>query len=351
MTPQNAGFRMPAEWETHESVWLAWPSAADLWLEDLEPARQEFISFCEAIADVDPSSGVVRGERLNVLVPDITSGSIAERRLSHLPARLHLVPFGDIWLRDTAPLFLKNLSGELATLKFEFNGWGGKFDLPDDLGVAEEVAKIADIRSFALPWICEGGSLEVDGEGTCLTTRQCLLNENRNPNMSAPQVERLIKECLGVEKILWLGDGLLNDHTDGHVDTIARFVEPGHVAIHMAAGPKDPNRRNLEKIEEDLRSFTDAKGRRLKISRIPSPGEVLSEEGDLMPASYLNFYIANTTVVVPTYGTANDVPAVAAIARLFPRRKTIGLPAKAILTGGGAFHCISQQQPLSGSFR
>ncbi|MEK7355229.1 MAG: agmatine deiminase family protein [Bdellovibrionota bacterium] len=342
MTPRQAGFRMPAEWETHDSVWLAWPSAADLWLEDLEPAREEFVAFCEAIAD---------GERLNILVPDLASGGIAETRLGHLPARIHLVPFGDIWLRDTAPVFLKNASNELATLNFEFNGWGGKFDLAHDPEVAGRISKIAGVRSFSIPWICEGGSLEVDGEGTCLTTRQCLLNENRNPGMNLMQVENLIEESLGVEKVLWLGDGLLNDHTDGHVDTIARFVAPAHVAVHMPAGPRDPNRHVLEKIEEDLQTFTDAKGRRLRISRIPSPGEVLSDDGDLMPASYLNFYISNTTVVVPTYGSPNDVPAVAAIARLFPHRRTVGLPAKAILTGGGAFHCISQQQPIAGRVR
>ncbi|MES2964377.1 MAG: agmatine deiminase family protein [Bdellovibrionota bacterium] len=346
MTPKSAGYRMPAEWERHAAVWLAWPSAEDLWLEDLEPAREEFVSFCEAIADLDPEKGDVRGEKMEILVPDIASGALAERRLGHLPVRLHLVPFGDIWLRDTGPVFLKGTSGEIATMRFGFNGWGGKFDLPHDPVVAEKIASAAGYPEFALPWICEGGSLEVDGEGTCITTEQCLLNPNRNPGMTKEKIEELVRDSLGVTKVLWLGQGLLNDHTDGHVDTIARFVSPGHVIIHSSSDQDDPNKDILESIDRDVRGFTDAKGRELRITRVPSPGRVLNEDGDLMPASYLNFYIGNSTVVVPTYGAPNDEAAVTAIRQCFPTRKTIGLPSKAILTGGGAFHCMSQQQPI-----
>lgn len=346
MNPVATKYRMPAEWEPHQSVWLAWPSAADLWLEDLLPAQEEFHSFCEAIADIDPKSGVMRGERLNVLVPDVESGSAAEKRLAGLPVSLHLIPFGDIWLRDTAPLFLKGEDGSQAALTFKFNGWGGKYDLPHDPQVAGKIVERSKLPSIDLRWICEGGSLEVDGEGTCLTTRQCLLNENRNPGLSQAGIEALIKNHLGVRKIIWIDEGLINDHTDGHIDTIARFVAPGQVLVHHPSGEDDPNRDILLRIQAELEGQTDAKGRKLEIKTIPSPGAVYDEEGELMPASYLNFYIGNSTVVVPTYGSPSDQEAVQAIGASFPNRRTIGIPAKAILTGGGAFHCISQQQPL-----
>lgn len=345
-TPFSENFYMPAEWAPHKSVWLAWPSAAHLWLEDLKPAQDEFVAFAKAIADIDPKTGQARGESLNILVPDVKAGSEAEQRLAGLPVTIHLIPFGDIWLRDTAPLFLKNHHGEIATLQFKFNSWGQKYNLPYDSDVAQNVAKSLPFRTFVAPWICEGGSLELDGEGTCLTTRQCLLNENRNPQMNQEQIENLIHEYLGTSKVLWLGDGLINDHTDGHIDTIARFVAPGHIAIHKAMTDDDPNRAIIERIDQDCQKFTDAKGRQLKITYVPSPGTVLDEDGELMPASHLNFYIANTTVIVPTYGTHWDNEAVQAVASCFPERKTIGLSAKAILTGGGAFHCISQQQPI-----
>ena len=351
VTPKAAGFQMPAEWVPHSSVWLAWPSAAHLWEENLIPAQKEFVALCTAIADVDPTTGQARGERLNILVPDAQAAAQAEKGLAGLPVTLHQIPFGDIWLRDTAPLFLQNAKGELATLQFQFNGWGGKYQLPHDAQVAERIAQATGLPTFRSSWIGEGGALEVDGEGTCLTTRQCLLNANRNPHLSLPDIERIVQETLGVAKVIWLGDGLINDHTDGHIDTIARFVGPGHVTIHQAMSADDPNQAALVKIDEELQRATDAKGRPLKITRVPSPGTVLDEEGELMPASYLNFYIANSTVIVPTYGTRWDQAAIEAIAKCFPGRSTIGLSAKAILSGGGAFHCISQQQPMQGTNR
>jgi agmatine deiminase len=339
-------FRQPAGWEIHESVWLAWPSHENLWEEDLLPAQDEFVAFCEAVADVDKNTGWVRGDRLQVLVPDLKAAGEAETRLGHLPVKFHHVPFGDIWLRDTAPIFLRNGKGARAAACFRFNSWGGKYDLPDDLPLARRIAKSSGLPVAEFPFVLEGGSVEVDGEGTCLTSRQCLLNPNRNPGMSQAEIEAALNGALGTEKVLWLGDGLLNDHTDGHIDTIARFVAPGRVVCMEARGPGDPNAALLEKIAADLRAMTDAKGRRLQVETIPSPGPVFDYEGKLMPASYVNFYISNSTVVVPVYGTCFDEEAVRGVARLFPGRRTIGLLAKSILTGGGAFHCISQQQPL-----
>lgn len=336
---------MPGEWENHAAVWLAWPSAQDLWLDNLAPAQAEFVALCRAIADIDPATGKARGENLNILVPTNEDGAVAETRLKGLPVRLHLIPFGDIWLRDTAALFLVGPDGTKAAVRFQFNGWGEKYLLDHDDQVSARVAQASGLQQFAIPWVLEGGSIELDGEGTCLTSRQCLLNPNRNPRMSQADLEAALKETLNVEKVLWLGDGLINDHTDGHIDTIARYIAPGKVLCMTATCEDDPNRAILAEIEKDLRGMTDARGRKLEIGLVPSPGAILNAAGQVMPASYLNFYIANTTVIVPTYGSPMDTEAVATIAKHFPGRKTVGLSAKAILSGGGAFHCISQQEP------
>ena len=242
-------------------------------------------------------------------------------------------------------MFLKGKNGETASVSFAFNGWGGKYVLPHDDAISSRIAEEAKLLSFRFGWVFEGGSVDVDGEGTCLTTRQCLLNPNRNPDMTIEAIEAGLKEALGCTSVLWLGDGLLNDHTDGHVDTIARFVAPGVVVCMRPSGSFDPNARALFDIDADLCSFWDAQGRRLKVVNVPSPGLVTDGGGRTMPASYVNFYIANTTVIVPAYGAPNDEPARAALAKLFPTRRAVSVPAKELLEGGGAFHCISQQEP------
>ncbi|MFI5118831.1 MAG: agmatine deiminase family protein [Thermoanaerobaculia bacterium] len=344
-TPRAAGFRQPAEWGRHEAVWLAWPSHGDLWGDALGRVRAAFTAFASAIADVDPATGSPRGERLEVLVPDAANEALARTALAGLGARLHRIPFGDIWLRDTAPVFLSGEGGARASVSFAFNGWGGKYVLPHDDGVSSRIAEAAGHRAFRFPWVFEGGSVEVDGEGTCLTTRQCLLNPNRNPAMTEEEIEAGLRDALGVATVLWLGDGLKNDHTDGHVDTLARFVAPGRVVCMSPAGKGDPNRDALRRVAGDLASFRDAAGRALEVAEIPSPGLVLDPQGEAMPASYVNFYIANTAVVVPAYGVPSDEAARAGIARLFSTRRVLSVPARDLLEGGGAFHCITQQVP------
>lgn len=339
-------FFQPAEWELHESCWLAWPSHEDLWGEILEEVQREFVALCTAIADPDPVTGFSRGEQLEILVPDAKQLKIAQKALLGLSVRFHLIPFGDIWLRDTAPVFMKDSKGRLVALCFGFNGWGGKYELPHDREVSSQVAVASGRRSVSIPWVLEGGSIEVDGEGTCLTSRQCLLNPNRNPLMGQAEIEKGLQETYGVQKVIWLNDGLLNDHTDGHIDTIARYAGPGLVLCMEAREENDPNREVMLEIARDLENATDAKGRKLSVIRVPSPGRVLDEDGEVMPASYLNFYISNTTVVVPTYGSPYDAEAVAIIAKYFPSRRTVGRSARAILEGGGAFHCITQQVPV-----
>ena len=343
-TPREGGYRQPAEWETHEAVWLAWPSHDELWAQLLPDAQREHEALCRAIADVD-DEGTPRGETLHVLVPSGVRELEARAALDGLGAHFHRLPFGDIWMRDIAPIFVKNDEGAVAPVCFAFNGWGGKYVLDNDDLVAGRVGELAGGELFAFGFVLEGGAIEPDGEGTLLTTRQCLLNENRNPGMGKESLERALGDALGARKVLWLEEGLLHDHTDGHIDTIARFVEPGRVVCMRAKSDDDPNAKVLETLARDLAKLTDAEGRKLEVERIPSPGLVLDHEGLVMPASYANFYVANTTVVVPTYGSPFDDEAVEAIGALFPGRRAVGASAKAILTGGGAFHCVTQQQP------
>jgi agmatine deiminase len=339
--PAREGFTMPAEWEPHEATWVAWPAAADLWLENLAGAQTSFTALCAAIAD--PQDGRP-AEQLRVLVTDERAESDARAALQGLGAELVRIRYGDIWLRDTAPLFLSGRDGELATVRFRFNGWGGKYVLAYDEDVASTIADRAGVRAFTHGLVLEGGSVELDGEGTCLTTRQCLLNSNRNPGLDQTEIEAALSRTLGVGTVLWLDRGLLNDHTDGHIDTLVRFVAPG-VVVCMTPADDDPNREVLLAIIDALGAMRDHRGRALRVVTVPSPGRVLDPSRRVMPASYVNFYIANRTVAVPTYGVANDEAAVAAVADLFPGRRTVGIPAKAILAGGGAFHCITQQQP------
>jgi agmatine deiminase len=325
-------------------VWVAWPSDQELWKENLRPAQDAFVAMCIAIAAPDPVTHEL-AERIELLVPDEARGRDATLRLEPVSPRVHTIPFGDIWLRDTAPIFILSKSGAKRAACFGFNGWGGKYVLPGDDRVAERVAKASGVEKESYSWVLEGGSVEVDGEGTVLTTRQCLLNPNRNPMLDQAAIEERLRDALGAEKVLWVTEGLLHDHTDGHIDTIARFVAPG-VALCMApASEDDPNARVLRAIAGELEAMTDARGRRLEVVKIPSPGRVVNEDGEIQPASYVNFFVGNRAVVVPTYGSPQDDAAVAEIARLFPARRTVGIDARAILSGGGAFHCITQQEP------
>ena len=337
---------VPGEWEPHRACWVAWPWDASLW-EDLLPTVQAtWVELCAAISDVDAPAGERRGEALEVLVPGPVQESMARRALRQrdIEARFHQIPYGDIWMRDIAPIFVHR-GDRVEAASFAFNGWGEKYILEGDADVSQAVARTCGLPFERHDWVLEGGSVELDGRGTCLTTEQCLLNVNRNPALDLTGIEARLAASLGVRKTIWLGDGLLNDHTDGHIDTIARFVGPSKV-LAMEPAAEDPNRSSLEAIIDTLTASTDADGRSIDVVTVPSPGTVLDRIGTLMPASYVNFYIANGTVAVPVYGVPNDDIACEGIAALFPGRRIVPIPARELLEGGGAFHCITQQEPL-----
>jgi agmatine deiminase len=246
--------------------------------------------------------------------------------------------YGDIWLRDTGPLVMFDSDGMRVARRFGFNGWGGKFLMEGDQTIGAELARDAGLEVTQCDWILEGGAIDGDGTGLVVTTEQCLLNPNRNPALSRETIEERLGEDLGYSRVLWLGEGLLGDHTDGHVDNLARFVAPGVLALPVATGRDDPNAA----IYADARARAEAFG--VAVREIPSPGR-LNRSGPVEPASYMNFTITTRLVVVPTFGSPQDADAVTAIAALFPDRDTIGLPADALLVGGGGFHCASQQMP------
>ncbi len=332
--------RWAAEWAPHKALWIAYPHDVELWGHDLEDAQQECLALCKALS---------LGDRVRLVVASEAERHALRARTQGLSIDVHVMSYGDIWLRDTAPVFLRDATGVAVAGCFRFNGWGNKYDFADDHHLNLRMANSCAgqdgtaIRLFDL--VLEGGSVETDGEGTVLTSRQCLLNPNRNPGLDQAAIEKALAATLGAEKVLWVDAGLRNDHTDGHIDTLARFVAPGQVVCMAPSGGSDPNVRQLDAIHQALCTFTDARGRRLRVHQIPSPGAVYHRGQDLLPASYLNFLIGNDTVAVPTYQSPYDQQAVAALAKLFPRRRTLGLRALAILSGGGAFHCMSQQMP------
>ena len=323
--------KMPAEWAPHEAVWIGFPHLAEEWAGAIDAARADVAAFANAVHDGG------RGEEVRLVVNDEAQAEIAAK-LVDAGVRILIQPLGDIWLRDTGPIIAGTGAARRAR-NFEFNWWGEKFVMPGDKEVGAALAVGSGLPVDDQYWVLEGGGIDVDGTGLCVTTEECLLNINRNPTLTREDISVRLHQSLGIDRLLWLGKGLIGDHTDGHVDNLARFVGEGRLAIPVAAGEDDPN----AEIYADARVRTAAFGG-VEIVDLPSPGR-FEIDGELAAASYMNFYIGNSVVVVPTYGVANDRAAVDALAALFPDRRAVGVPARGILVGGGSFHCSSQQLP------
>lgn len=332
---------IPHETAPHAATWTAFPSHEDLWQEDLPRAQAQAAQMIQALAGLTRTGQV--SERVFVLAQGEAARKAAAAWLADC-ATVVDARFGDIWLRDTGPIFARR-GGRQIALHPRFNGWGRKYELPGDQEVSAFVAGLADAPVEDVDLAIEGGALEFDGEGTVLTTRECLLNPNRNPGLTEAEAERRLRQAFGAEKVLWLDRGLLNDHTDGHIDNVARFVAPGVVVCQSPAGRDDPHRERLEEARAQLEAMTDARGRRLRVAAIPGPGFVPNRDGEAAPASYMNYVIGNSSVVVPVYGTHTQDEAVTRLTELFPRRRVSCVASDALLTGGGSFHCITQHQP------
>jgi agmatine deiminase len=339
-TPRALGYRPVGEWERNAACITAWPAHEYAWGAFLGEAQREFVGFCDALLS-EPDS-----EPIELLVADAAGEAQARAALAHHGERVRYIriPYGDVWLRDTAPIFVRGAQG-LATVRFRSNGWGEKYRYPGDAELAERLAAELGLRSFAFDSVLEGGAVELDGAGTCITTESCVLNPNRCDAPERAASEQLLRDAFAVEHVVWLREGLIGDHTDGHIDNLARFIAPGRV-MHMRPSPGDPNRDTLTAIERELARVTDARGHKLSLAPVPSPGAVIDAAGEPLAASYMNFYLGNRVVVAPAFGTVADEPAAKAIAAAFPERKIVMCNARAILEGGGGtFHCMTRQRP------
>ncbi len=324
---------MPPEWHRQDWLWIGFPHLAEEWSGLIDRAQEQIAAFASAVAE--------SGQAVRLIVRD-AANEMRARSLVSAAVTLERRVYGDVWLRDTGPLVVRGpeiqSDRERRARLFGFNGWGGKYLMDGDQMIGADLAASAGLEADRCDWILEGGALDGDGTGLVATTEQCLLNPNRNPALSRSDLEARLARDLGFERVLWLGDGLINDHTDGHVDNLARFVAPNRLAVPRATGPGDPNAAIYADTAARARDFG------VEVVEVPSPG-LVEWGGMVQPASYMNFVIANDVVIVPVFGTQHDDDGVAAIAGLFPGRAVIGLMADAVLAGGGGFHCSSQQMP------
>jgi len=337
---------MPAEWEPHAATWLAWPHNLDTWPGKFPPIPSIYVAMVHALHT---------SEQVNICVNDTEAAARVRELLSQVgvdlsKVALYEIPTNDTWARDHGPIFLTRMHNgqiELAVTDWIFNSWGGKYG-PWDLDdvVPQKIAAQFGLPLFEPGIVLEGGSIEVNGCGTLLTTEACLLNPNRNPSLSRTEIEEYLCAYLGVTKIVWLGDGIVGDDTDGHIDDLARFVEPTTVVCVAEDDPADVNYAVLRDNLTRLQGMTDQEGRLVRVIPLPMPSPV-EYEGNRLPASYANFYIANTVVLVPTYACPNDQRALAILQALFPTRQVVGIPCRDLVWGLGAFHCVTQQQPVA----
>jgi agmatine deiminase len=340
-TPAGLGYRMPAEWHRHAATWLTWPKDPVTWPDRVPQVQTIFVRMMELLAS---------HEVVNVLVDDETTRETVRRRLTWPQAgnvRLHIVPTVDSWIRDYGPNFLLRADQPaLAYNHWGFNAWGGKYEtLMQDARVPTLLRPIlADIPHFEPGLIMEGGSIDVNGDGVVLTTEQCLLNKNRNPRLSREDIEQALRDYLGVHTVLWLGEGVAGDDTDGHIDDISRFVAADTIVTVVEDDPADENYKPLQDNLQRLQCARTATGDPFRLVTLPMPGRV-EAEGEPLPASYANFYIANNVVLLPVYGHQNDQRAIETLQPLFPTRRIEPVNCQDLVWGMGAIHCVTQQQP------
>lgn len=343
--PAALGYRMPAEWEPHAATWLTWPRPEGISF----PGRYELVprvysAFIRELVAVEEVN-------INVWNPDQAEWVRGLLRAEGVPldrVRLHPFPAYEPWCRDHGPIFVvRDLDGrrERAVVDWGYNAWGDKYPPYDlDDAIPQHVARLRRLPLFSPGIVMEGGSLEVNGRGTLLTTEACLLNPNRNPHLDRSRIEQHLRDYLGVVNILWLGDGIVGDDTDGHVDDLTRFVDPSTVVTVVEEDPQDANHAPLQENLARLAGMRDQDGEPLRVVPLPTPG-VVEHEGQRLPASYANFYIANGRVIVPTFRHPNDARALEILQGAFPDRKVVGLDSSELIWGLGSFHCISQQEP------
>ncbi len=337
MYPNESGFKMPAEWSRHAGTFMEWPIKEALWPEPFEEIIEAYTDIVRKIADFEPVILVVKPE----------AASEAKRYCGSC-AKILEIQHDDSWMRDNGPTFVVNSSGEIAGINWRFNAWGGKYPCENDNLVAPKVLNTIEVPYFDAPFIMEGGSIHVDGEGTLITTEECLLNKNRNPHMTKADIEKELKRHLGVEKIIWLKKGLFCDDTDGHIDNVACFARPGTIIIQTSSDPKNPNYERSQDNLRTLQNETDAKGRKLEIIQIEQPGES-TYESLYLTLSYVNFYFVNGGVIMPVFGgkfSETDKMAEEVMKKTFPDRKIVTVNGMSIIRGGGNVHCLTQQMPV-----
>jgi agmatine deiminase len=355
-TPRSDGYWMPGEFERHAGTWMLWPERLDNWRDGAIPGQLAFAAVAAAIARFEPVSVGA-------------SAAQYEFARARLDPRVRVIEISsnDAWMRDVGPTFVVNAAGRRRAVDWQFNAWGGLhgglyFPWDQDDLVAQKVAAVEGVDRYRAPLIMEGGAIHADGQGTLLVTEECLLNPNRNPQLTKPQIEALLKAYTGASVIIWLGDGVINDETDGHVDNLACFVGPGEICLTFPDSRRDPQWRVSNDALERLHAARDARDRRFKVHKLPSPGplRITAAEaagvqfragakprlaGERLAGSYANFYIANGGVVVPLLDARTDAVAIARLKRIFPDREVVGVPGREILLGGGNIHCITQQVP------
>ena len=360
--PRRDGYRMPGEFEPHSGCWMLWPERPDNWRLGAKPAQQAFVAVATAIAGSEPVSvGVSAAQYANA------------RRLLPGAVRVVEISSNDAWMRDVGPTFIVNDRGGVRGVDWQFNAWGGLdgglyFPWDKDDAVAQKVLEIEGRDRYRAPFVLEGGAIHVDGQGTLITTEECLLNRNRNPGLTRDEIEDLLRRYLGVEAVVWLGKGTYMDETDGHVDNLCAYVRPAEVVLNWTDDRNDPQYESSREAYERLKEARDARGRRFKVHKLVQPGPLLTtaeeaagvdsaegtkrrQAGDWLAGSYVNFYLGTKRVVVPLLDRKRDGAALRKLKSLFPRHEVVGVPGREILLGGGNVHCITQQVPAGAARR